>query len=169
MTCQNTRIRLIAVALFAFATFFLVGLVWRNIKLKNAETAELLVSLGAAENAERQAQAIRVIEMQASRDILALETLALTNDRLISLIESIEEAGRLLKLDLEIASFEKKEEGIPQIIRIAINTKGSWMGTSSFLQAIESLPYRVLIETASLAKSGNVWKGSVVFALHSFQ
>lgn len=171
MTNPSTKLSLTVLSL---AALFLAGLLvldWRNIKSKNIETAELLSAAGATTQAENEAESIRVFQREAKDDIASLEALTLNSQRLVGLIESIEEAGRTLNLDLEIASVEKKEgEGqAPELLRIAVNAKGSWGSAYALLKAVESLPHRVMIESVGLVKSGNAWEETLVFSLHSFK
>lgn len=171
MKNSDTKIRLGILAIIALAMLALLGFGWISIKKENRQTADLMAASGASESAEREEQAIRAIQAESSDEIKALEALALTNDKLVPLIEDIESLGSELGLDLEIASVEKKEaEGSsPQLIRIAVSAKGSWGGVLALLQAVESLPYRVIMESANLNKGTEKWDETLVFSVHSFK
>ena len=86
--------------------------------------------------------------------------------------------SRALGLDTSIVSVSKiedKKSVEPDIIRIVMETRGSWVQTFSFLSAIESLPHRVMIEElglsrveASPAGNGASWRLRTVLSLYSF-
>jgi hypothetical protein len=171
MNSLNTKVRVGVLSAGALVLLAVFALNVRNIGVKNAETARLLSEYGEIEKTEEAANTIRSLRASASADIESLESLTLSNDRLVPLIESIEEAGRSLDLNLKITSVEKREEseGSPQTIRIAIEAVGDWGGTFTLPHAIESLPYRVMIENATLAKGEEGWRENIILSLHSFK
>lgn len=171
MNSINTQIRLISLSLVALALLAFIALNWLKIKNENLETTQILIASGATEKAQREAQTIRNIQISAADDLEAFEKIILTDEKLVPLIENIEETSRILRLDLEITSVEKslESEGEPQIIRMAINVEGAWSDIYNFLKAIESLPYRIMIEQVSLEKSGTKWSETLSFSIHSFK
>ena len=142
-----------------------------NIRLKNEETSKLLNLVDEASEKETLSQSIRIMQNTAAADIKAFDNIVLSNDRLVPLIESIEKSGRALGLDLEILSVVKVEGadsiGLLHIIRIVIETQGSWAQTLSFLRIIESLPHRVLIDESNFSKQGDGWHSRIVLSLYS--
>jgi ABC-type multidrug transport system fused ATPase/permease subunit len=168
MTTNETKIRLGILSLVAIAILTLFIFDWRRIKSENAETAKLMALSSENEMKEQQLQAIRSIQSFASGEIEAFEALALNNDRLVPLIESLEEVGENLNLDLEIVSVEKKEDGKSQLIKIVLEATGDWAGVQSLLEAVESLPHRVMIENAIFTKVEGAWQETIILSLHSF-
>ena len=128
--------------------------------------------MGNIHNAWKQVRKLR-----ASYNFNNFEKITLTSDKTLSLIENIEAVGRSLRLDTEIVSVDKVEgeqASDPAVIRIVIETEGSWAPTLSFIHAIESLPYRVLIDEYTVTllindvTSDKKWKSRVTLALHTF-
>ena len=119
-----------------------------------------------------------MIQKNAAEDIAAFDSLTLSGDNLVPLIEDIEGAGQTLGLDTKIVSvgkIEDKKSVEPDIIRIVMETQGSWAPTLSFLRAIESLPHRVMIDESILSRdeigpagNGASWRLKIVLSLYSF-
>ncbi len=171
MKNNTTIVRLILASLAALAMLAFLVLGWLHVKKVNRETAGLSVAAGESARLETEERMIRNIRSEAAAEIRAFEAFTLDNEKLVSLIESVEETGRALKLDLKIDSVEKKEsEGAaPQVIRIAVSAQGSWASAYMFLRAVEALPYRVMIERVNLTKDNAAWSETVVFSVHSFK
>ncbi len=170
MTNHGTKIRLALLSTVALAFCLLLVYVFINIRAENRETAQLSSLTAQSEQEEAATSAIRELRSSAGAEIEAFEQLTLSNERLVPLIESIENMGRALKLSLKIASVEKQDggEGAPQIIRMVVEAEGGWSGTFSLLRGIEALPYRVMIDSVSLSKEDGGWKETVTLSLHSF-
>jgi len=141
-----------------------------DIRSKNQETSILLNEARQVTEAGGITQSIKMIQANSREEITALDELVFTNDKLVSLIESIEEKGKVLKLDTKIASVERKESATadPDLIRMVVEAGGSWSATSAFLHALESLPYRVMIDESSLLRTPEDWRLRVTFSIHSF-
>lgn len=152
---------LLAVAIFAIY----------DIRAKNEETSELLDEAERIVEARSLAQSIKNIQNNVAEDILAFDKLVLTEEKLVPLIEDIEELGKELKLETSIVSVEKVEDkkaAKPDMIRIIIKAQGSWTPTLTFLKAIESLPHRVTIDETGLSKIDTNWHLRIVLLLYLF-
>jgi len=172
MSHNESKIRLVVSAFIAVGLLTLLFFYTKSISGENAETAKLITSSGQMEEAERAAQLVRSIRASSGADIASFESLVLTSERLVPFIESIESAGRALGVDLEIASVDKKDEGegsALERIRMVVKASGSWSGTYSLLKAIESLPYRVMIENVSLTKNDSAWEEAITLSLNAFK
>ncbi|MDO8569626.1 MAG: hypothetical protein Q7R89_02525 [bacterium] len=185
MIFKNSKLLLIILSFISI--ILLAVLIWEtyNIQLKNKEASELLSLADQDAEAELLAQSIRMIQNNAATDIAAFDSLTLSDTNLVPLIESIEGAGQILGLDTNILSVEKiedKKSVETDIVRIAIETRGSWAPTLSFLRAIESLPHRVMIDESNLSRDeigpasprqggagdGASWRLKIVLSLYSF-
>ncbi len=171
MNPSTTTVRLITLSIVAFALLaFITFSIWKVGK-ENAETARLANLLEESEVRTNTLQSIQALQISLGSEIEAFEKLTLTNERLVPLIESIENVGRTLKLDLSILSVEKKEgvegDAFPKI-RITIDAQGAWNGVFSLVEAIETLPYRVMIERVTLIKKDLDWSTMIILSLHSF-
>ena len=171
MILNNSKLLLMALSLILIILLTIVALGIYDIKVKNKETFKLLNKADSVAETENLAQSIRVIQASAAEDIAAFDNLVLVDDKLVPLIESIEEVGRELGLDtniVSVAKIEDKKSVEPDIIRIVVETQGSWAPTLSFLRAIENLPYRVMIDESSLSKGEVDWRLRITLSLYSF-
>lgn len=158
----------ITVLVLALGTAFAV----HRIYSENKESSELLNEASEIEKNEILSQSLRTIENSNREDFEALDKITLTDEDLVSLIETIEDAGSALRLKTSIGSVDKVGEGSEgehQKIRISVESSGSWTGNFSFLKAIENLPYRVMFESVSFDKLEGAWESNIVFSLYSFK
>lgn len=141
-----------------------------DIKSKNQETSILLSEARQITEAGGLTQSIKTIQASSREELALLDELVFTNNKIVSLIESIERKGEGLKLDTKIASVERRESGTsdPDLIRMVVEAEGSWPSTSAFLYALESLPYRVMIDESILSQAEDSWHLRIVFSIHSF-
>jgi hypothetical protein len=171
MTFNNAKSLLIILSLISIALLGILGLGIYDMRAKNRETSELLNSAETAYEAGILSESIRSAQGQAGEDIRALDDLVLSDDKLVAMIESIEATGRALGLEPSILSVGKNEDkkGLePDIVRIEMETDGPWAETLSFLQAIESLPQRVMIEESSFTREVDLWHLKIILLLYSF-
>lgn len=171
MITKNSKLFLITLSLI-FLVFLAVAIFgFFDIKAKNKKISELLNEADRVSETGDLAQSIRTIQMNAEKDLVTLDKLVLTNNKLVPLIESIEEAGQELGLETKIISVGKVEDKKslgPSTIRITLETQGPWAPTLSFLRAIENLPLRVIIDESSFSKVDVYWRLRITLALHSF-
>lgn len=171
MIFKNSKLILTVASFVFFALSAVIIFGIYDIKAKNKKTSELLNEADRLAEAENLTQSIKMIQASVAADLTALDNLVLVNDKLVPLIESVEEAGQELGLDTDIISVEKivdKKSVEPDIIRIVTETRGPWAPTLSFLRAIESLPHRVTISDASFSKVETNWRSRIVLTLYSF-
>lgn len=171
MTFNHSKMLLAILSLISVILLAALILGAYNIRVKNKEASELLNLADYDAEARILAQSIRMMQNRAAEDIAAFDSVILSNDKLVPLIESIEGAGRTLGLDISIVSVGKivdKKFVEPDIIRIVMETQGPWSKTFSFLRVIESLPHRVMIEESSLSKVEVGWYSRIVLSLYSF-
>jgi len=143
MTFNNSKLLLAILSLVSIMLLAVLILGTYNIQLKNKEAFALLNLANEAAETKILSQSVRMIQKNAAEDIAAFDSLTLSGDNLVPLIEDIEGAGQTLGLDTKIVSvgkIEDKKSVEPDIIRIVMETQGSWAPTLSFLRAIESLP-----------------------------
>lgn len=178
MTFNNSKLLLAALSLVSIILLAVLILGTYNIQLKNKEASELLNLADEVAETKILSQSIRMMQSNSAEDIAAFDSLTLSGDNLVPLIEDIEGAGQTLGLDTKIISvgkIEDKKSVEPDIIRIVAETQGPWAPTLSFLRAIESLPHRVMIDESSLSRNeigpasdGASWRLKIVLSLYSF-
>lgn len=171
MIFRNSKLPLTILSLVSASLLVVFTLGIYNIRVENKETRELLDLADHVAEVRILAQSIRMVQNDAEQDLEAFDDLVLSGDKLVSLIESIEGAGRALGLDtniLSVGKIEDKKSVEPDVVRIVMETQGPWASTLSFLRAIESLPHRVMIEESSLSKEEVGWRSRIVLSLYSF-
>jgi len=171
MTLKKTKLLLIVLSLVSATLLALVVFGVYDIKTKNKETSSLLNEADQIAKTGETVQFIRMIRGGELEDINTFNNLVFVNDKLVPLIEDIERAGRKLNLDTRILSVERKsssDSSKPDAIQMVVEAEGSWASTFSFLQAIESLPHRVMIDELNLSKTGTSWRLRIVLLLYSF-
>jgi uncharacterized protein (UPF0333 family) len=142
-----------------------------QIKDKNEETSRLLSKITQETEDQALTQSIKAIKNDAAQDLALLDDIVFSEDKVVPLIESIEETGQVFNLKTEILSVLKidgNSSAEPNVVRMTIESSGSWSSLLSFLNAIESMPGRVMIEESTLSKTEAGWGLRVVLALHSF-
>ena len=155
------------------APFLLVvgGLVIYNVRVKNEETSKLLNATSDVIKENLLSESLRAIQHDRASDIEAFEALVLTRDKLASLLESVEKAGKTLGLDTRIVSVDQVEgdKSIePHMVRVTVEGTGPWTPTLAFLRVMENLPHRVTIESSKLSKENSNWNLRVVLLLYLF-
>jgi hypothetical protein len=60
------------------------------------------------------------------------------------------------------------EEEFPKVVKLKIEAMGSWQGTVTMLEAIQSLPYLVTISEASLLKGEKSWELELDMGINIF-
>lgn len=171
---KNSGSKTILILLFLVFAVLLATLVFGlyDMRTKNAGISRVINEADQAAETERLIQSIKELQASNSEDLEAFETIVFTSDKLVPLIESIEEAGDKLGLETKIASvseIEDKKSAEPRLIRIVIEaSEGSWGSTLSFLRAVENLPHRIMVEESNLSKEGDSWHLRMTISIHTF-
>lgn len=168
-----TNSKLLMIVLSCVLVVLLAALVAGTyiLRAKNQEISELIYSADRAGEAEELIRSIQAIQNDAKEDLEAFNNFVLSEDKLVVLIEDIEEAGRTLGLDTKIISVgktESKKALVPDTVRIAIETHGSWAASLSFVRTMENLPHRVMIDESSQYKEDEGWRSKIILSLQSF-
>lgn len=172
MTTQSSKSFLVLLSLVLI--FLVAALVFGlyDIKTKNKEVSRIINDVDESAKTEELVQSIKEIQTAAAEDLETFESLVFTDGDLVPFIENIEEVGEKLSLETKIVSVNEiasKKPDEPNLIRLTIETvEGSWPATLSFLRAIESLPYRVMIDESTLSKDTNGWRLRMTISVHAF-
>ena len=155
----------------ALVLFGLLGWSFYHIAGEHRQSVEYLRQEGESAAEERAFQALRRIQTSAEEDLAAFESAVFSQDKLLPVIEPLENAGRTLGLKTEISSVEKTlPDAGPLGFLISIDSEGSWKGAFAFLQAVENLPYRVVFKEASLAKKKEgPWRAYFTIFMPAFE
>ena len=171
MTSNHTKslIAILSLILVILVAVIVLGIY--DMRAKNKETSRLLNLADEAAQIEVTAQSIRATQNDAGLDLETFDSLILSSDRLVTLIEDVEDVGRRLDLGIETLSVvEVNDSGSKgsRTVRIVMETDGSWSSTLSFIRAVENLPHRVLIDETSLTKKEDGWNLRMAFSLYLF-
>ncbi|PIP55798.1 MAG: hypothetical protein COX06_01335 [Candidatus Zambryskibacteria bacterium CG22_combo_CG10-13_8_21_14_all_42_17] len=171
MITNNSKFSLTVLILIAAALFTVLILGAYNIYSKNEKSKELLNSVNQTAETRTLDRSIKSVQNNAAKDLITLNNFIFSDDKLVSLIESIEGAGQAFGIDASIVSvgkIENKDNIGSSMVRIIIDTQGHWSGTLAFVRAIENLPYRVMIDESSLFRNEDGWRSRIVLSLHIF-
>jgi hypothetical protein len=171
MARHSSKFRLVILSLVVLIMLASLIIVFYRLSSESKEASRLLNLIGQTEKEIALIDSARLFRDSAQEEIAAFESLVLSENKLVSVIESIEGAGRALSLETEIVSVSKvgdAPEGEPQEIEITIESNGSWTGNFSFLKAIENLPYQVKVREASFLKAPETWRSHISISLSTF-
>ncbi len=142
-----------------------------NISKQNKETSELLNSVNERADQKILAQEIRQFQNREKDNIAAFNESVITEDRIVTVFESVEKAGRQLNLDIKIEVDDKRDttDTNPKQLGLSIEAAGSWGSNITFLHALENLPYRLEISEARITKNEGVWRSTFKITLPSFK
>jgi Tfp pilus assembly protein PilO len=150
-------------ALFVYGEFM--------VKQLNTKTVVLDQELKVSAEDMSSFQSIKAMQTEALSNLDKLNSLQLREDEVVDLIEIIEATGRTLGLvvSTKSVSVDKiSEEEFPKVVKLKIEAMGSWQGTVTMLEAIQSLPYLVTISEASLLKGEKSWELELDMGINIF-
>ncbi|KKT94777.1 MAG: hypothetical protein UW97_C0033G0001, partial [Parcubacteria group bacterium GW2011_GWA2_45_15] len=94
MTPNNSTLPLITLTFISVVLLVVLILGAYNIQSKNQKIPKLLNLADEAVESRALAQSIRVLQNNAAEDLAAFDSLTLSDDKLVPLIEDIEGMGR---------------------------------------------------------------------------
>lgn len=171
MTFNRQTLFIIILSLTACFLLAALAMAIYTIRVKNEETFGLLNATLDANEEALSIQSLRTIQYDVAEDTRDFESLVLTGDNLVPLIESIEDVSQALGVDTSIVSVGKVDEKKvvePYVVRIVIESTGSWSGTLALLKAVENLSHRVTIDESTFSKEAASWRLKMVLLLYSF-
>ncbi len=182
-----TKTLIVLLGLISLALAGLIFIGFTYIKNKSISTSDTVRKVEESSNNSILAQSINSSGNSSANEIDKLDNLALSQEKLVNFIETLEGLGRNMNVSVKIVSVNSepgKGEDSPDKIYFKIEALGNWSGTMQFLHAIESLPYRTMInnsnlsltngsESAATASSTNsqkkTWKLSTDLSAYSFK
>ena len=156
-------------AVLIFVALFISSIY--SIRGKNNETSKLLNTSREADTIEVRAKAVRALRSELTEEFEIFKELVLSEDKIVDLIEIIEGAGVSLGVETKVVSVAKVDakNQSPKVIKMIVETNGSWPLTLAMSQALESLPYKVTVEEVSINKDGGEWSSRTVLLLNYFK
>ena len=156
-------------AVLIFVALFISSIY--SIRGKNNETSKLLNTSREADTIEVRAKAVRALRSELTEEFEIFKELILSEDKIVDLIEIIEGAGVSLGVETKVVSVAKVDakNQSPKVIKMIVETNGSWPLTLAMSQALEGLPYKVTVEEVSINKEGSEWSSRTALLLNYFK
>lgn len=150
------------VILFAAIVFVLLGLHYFVFSFIKNTAVEVLTL-------ERDVESMRTQVFEFSKytpeDLMALAQLVsakfISRGDFVEFIQTIETKGRAQNLEVTVRSVateprsEDDDSDDKEILRLQLETTGSWANTLKFVNYLEHLPYKITVQGLKLTKSQN--------------
>jgi Tfp pilus assembly protein PilO len=166
----TTGLMLALVATTGYALF--------KIRASNAETAILLAKVNSISEEAAYLQSLRAARNHTRLDIAELDRLVLNESEIVSLMESIERVGRVSGVSVNIISASVTTESrprrgapateAPKRTDLVVEAKGSLDGILNFIETIELLPHRVMIEESTVSENDSEWRSKTTLSIYIF-
>lgn len=177
MKDRSTLTILILSSSVALLLLGLLTYVIYDIRASSRKTVALLQEADKITSEDLLFQSIRSVRGSIIEDLSNFDDIVLTEEKVVPLIERIEDAGRGLGLETTITSVSLlKVEGNgvaqptdkPKRVKLIIETKGGQNSTLNFLSALESLPQRILIDESNLIQEEGGWRTRTALSVYAF-
>ena len=172
MSFLNFTTKIVSISLTVILLLGLNGWGIYHIRTLTQKSSELLNSANQVAQENSEAKTIRTLKESVGGEGAALQVVALTESGVVRVIESVESVGRALGLETEIISVDKSAEKTTaplQKIRLSLNSVGSWGNNFSFLNAVENLPHKIVIERAAFSKNEPDWRLQLTMVISTFE
>ncbi|MEI6843233.1 MAG: hypothetical protein WCK48_01860 [bacterium] len=176
---KNILIFEIILMIVIFVSYYFVFL---DIKSKNENTSVLRNNLSYQIGKQQYMAEMQKTIKNSNSDISQISSMIVSKDGDVAFIESLENSARKNGLDIKIDSLTFDDNanlsaGGLTSLRVKATIKGSWLGTFTFMNELESMIYKVRVDTfalmyntdadPSLTKKGvksTVWQS--IFEIH---
>lgn len=167
---KSTKTIITSLSLGIIALLVLGALDLWNMAEMNRETSSFIAEVRSVAEEKILLQGAKAARKESVAEVGVLEDAAMNGKKIVSAIDLIEGAARKFGLEPEITSVEKKEaEGeMPAKVSFTVEARGPWVGSTKFLEALENLPYRVIIDNVYFSKDGGAWRVSAAVSLYLF-
>jgi Tfp pilus assembly protein PilO len=149
----------LCITLFAILLIALVGcgVFWMIIirTVQSVYTAEARALEAKAEQQEEQT--VKKMMQEIGPDIETLKTRVIGSNGTVAFISSVESLARAAGVQVTINAVEVKEADLEkekfEQLALSINSEGTWKQVHTFLSMLESMPYKLRIETMNLTQN----------------
>lgn len=163
---QQLLILSIVLALASLAIYVALLLYIQNT---NREISVLANSIGVRGQQEMNLRSVQTIAEDTLKDRQKLDTYFVSQDSVVSFIETVEQLAVPTGTLIEITTVEEHEGLEPNdayaFLRIQFTARGSWSEIFHLISLTEALPFDVEIERTNLEKDGGdegeLWRGAV--------
>lgn len=173
----------ITTAILAILSFLIYGFLFWDIRIKNQKISTLSQQEESDIKKDNSLRGIRDSLESNKIELEALNSYFLRPDGIVDFIEFLEDLGEKSGIALTIGGVSteldpKVKDDFKEILRLRLETSGSWNEIFYFLNALERLPYAIRVDnfsvglmsasdqilfgdvTKSISPSGRVWKAS---------
>lgn len=152
---KATKQILALTTILAIASIVFYVLFFNALKNKNEEISLILNVTDTAIQRELKLRSVGEIIKDTEDEREKLDTYFVADDHVVDFIESIEELGRYVGVDIETVSVNindnlKTKDSISEILNLSIETRGDWEDVFYFLALMEKMPFRIDIANADL-------------------
>lgn len=176
MITSSTKKITIILAICVFVVMSaLYGFFWM-IRSNMTKTIDFQNKIEEQRVAEETAREFKASIEEIGPEIQRLTARIVEVEGYVEFIEMIESQARSLGISIEVVSAAEGKHSSPEqfsILKLNLRTQGSWKETYTFLGMIETLPYKVTLNTFTInsqpdfrttsttpVTSGSVWTGS---------
>jgi hypothetical protein len=169
--------------LLVFASFLLlVGIAgfsyeFYAIHTEKLASAELESRIQGERATSATLESLRAIQVNNTAELDKIDSIVIARENPVPFLDIIEKTAKRFNLELRVGSVTVTEGkgSRDDTLSVMLETEGSWKQTIAFVHAIESLPYRVLVDDMSIttdvtsgvaAPVKQVWHGSATLVLN---
>jgi hypothetical protein len=178
---HTKKVLLITIAL-TLASSLIYGFLFLAVKSKNEKISAFLNEADADLKKDETLRSIKITLEDYEEEVAKLDTYFISHEGTSEFIESLESLGEKAGVALTIASVALEQDtrvknDFKEVLRIRMETSGSWANTFTFLSIIENMPMSVRVENAAVLlftasddlsfnggdrvrSEGEYWKGS---------
>lgn len=139
--------------------FGVYGYIYWNIVQESHTITELQVQSNEYQAKNDALRSVK-ISLDENQDFISqIDTFFIAKDGVVNFINTLERLGQSTGLKINIQSVSVEQGSDPKDfkegLKLKIETEGSWQDSSRFLSIIENLPYRVVVNSASVILNGS--------------
>jgi len=173
----------IAVLVAVVSAAGLYAYMYFDIQNTHNRIAELRVKIAEAEKSEHELRFIKGVLEDTRKERAELLTRFVPQENAVQFIEFVEDVADAEGLAAETISVTvpKPEEDVSagdttiEALHMEIATEGTWSNTQSYISLLESMPYKLTVDTAEIRHAGGggdaalQWEGRIVFRVLTIQ
>lgn len=145
---SNTHLAWTMLGLNLLAALLLTGGIWYS-RNESARLLEQYTALASVRINASQQEAVSELLTETVAERVILTQSIITEDSLPTLIESLEEMGRISNVELQLTQATPSSENNPNI-KLVFSTSGAYQSLVDFTRLLDALPVQMRIQGAQL-------------------
>ncbi|MHB1330595.1 MAG: hypothetical protein ACYCY6_01350 [Minisyncoccota bacterium] len=142
------------------------------ISKTTGETSEAVVLIDKYTGNDGFVRSVLTFQEEEKDNLEVLDKVSLTKEEIVFLIEGLEDTGKFLDLNVNISSVTADTNaGAPEavrIVRVTVDARGNWAQSLQFMELLENLPHKVVVESVDLTHDQGSWRNNVVLKVSTF-